>query len=467
MKAKRGRGRPPEYVLDWKNKPVVGLSYHKTNNFYYNTHFMKEGGKPINFGSNKDEAIFKFRQYDAKKRGRESITLDVEDLSMGERIEPIEYKAPQWLIDMQPTEEMKRQHREGPILGRRVETAIIPDSLFWAKARELILNDITEARKRLNLHIEIVGSVLPTKSISLKELGELFFQRKARKGVTKRYLVESRAYWKEFIAITQAKTVRDVDIPTVEKYVQSIHEKANREKLSASWINSRFSIIKRIFRGSINCLDTQSQIDEVKSMLVHLNRMEWTRNEKYNPQPISKANYLKILSNEKSPIYKALWLFALNCGMRQSDLTEVKKAHVDMTEKTLVMQRPKTRVIRSAMLWDRTLEAISIMAQTIPNKTEYLFANSKGEKLSRKAISDWFRRTRKRLGMDEKVKFEHLRDAAQSIPTDENPESLTSIAILMGHILPGQVDSYNRRKPSMTSRVVKAIEDYYFGTETP
>ncbi len=62
--AKKLKGRPVQYVMDYNGKPVVGLSFHKAIGQYYNTHYKTETkGKMVYFGSDTDEAIFKFHQW--------------------------------------------------------------------------------------------------------------------------------------------------------------------------------------------------------------------------------------------------------------------------------------------------------------------------------------------------------------------------------------------------------------------
>ena len=79
-----GRGRPPKYVEDpITKKPVVGLSEHKTNGFFYNTHWKTEKVKMHNFGSDKNAAIFAFRQWE-QKRG--SPTPRDPSLGMGQKV---------------------------------------------------------------------------------------------------------------------------------------------------------------------------------------------------------------------------------------------------------------------------------------------------------------------------------------------------------------------------------------------
>jgi len=80
--------------------------------------------------------------------------------------------------------ELNLKFRKGEIKGQSTPLIKIPESYIYAKARELILYDIVEARKKLNLPIELKGTFKTEKSITLDDLGVLYFEKR-RKPVTK------------------------------------------------------------------------------------------------------------------------------------------------------------------------------------------------------------------------------------------------------------------------------------------
>ena len=456
-----GRGRPPKYVEDpITKKPVVGLSKHKTHGFFYNTHWKTEKVKMHNFGTDKNAAIFAFRQWE-QKRGKDPRTLL-----------PLEEGEVRTVLDRNPDQLSFKVEWDKKQIGRRTRATArnieigydVPESAIWAKARELILQDIVEARKKLNLPIEINGSVLPQKSLSLEKLGQIYFQRKRDSGITELHIKQSTAYWKEFIAIAGVNTVRDITIQSVDLYQQKIKERAKKKKWSGSSVNNRFSLVKSVFRGAVRYLQSQAEIDDTTNAGLYLNRLEGVKKSKSKPRLIPREDYRKLLDAETNPTYRALLLLGLNCGMKTANLTLVRKSHIDLGKGTLEMERPKTGVIRVAMLWSRTAKALLEMQQLVPNSTDYLFVND-NKPLTRPAIAGWFRRRRKALGISDKVKFEHLRDSAQTVPVELGSSNPTEIALLLGHLLPGQTNNYLSRRPSMTKAAVKAIEQYYFGKE--
>ncbi len=52
-------GRPPKFVLDETGKPIVGLSFDKTNNSYYATY----SNPRVYFGTDYAKALHEFRKW--------------------------------------------------------------------------------------------------------------------------------------------------------------------------------------------------------------------------------------------------------------------------------------------------------------------------------------------------------------------------------------------------------------------
>jgi integrase len=210
--------------------------------------------------------------------------------------------------------------------------------------------------------------------------------------------------------------------------------------------------------------------------LQYTNRLTKAKKPIVNPTPISYEDYHKMLNyaiDKKDLTYKAILLIALNCGMRQSDLADIRikksgkrqKPDIDLDNKTLQMPRPKTGIIRVAILWDRTVDAINEMLQERKKQkidSEYLFLNSYNRPIREQNIRRWWERNRKHAKLDKSVKFEHIRDATQTIPLDDDPKSLVETNLIMGHSVTGMANNYLERRPVMVRRACAAIEAYFF-----
>ncbi|MCH7552117.1 hypothetical protein IIB49_01890, partial [Patescibacteria group bacterium] len=137
-------------------RPVVGLSYDESNDRYFNTHFKSERLKRENFGSDYDEAIFLFRQWESQQKGERHLNIEKDKTKKAVKLTISE----DYLKKKNETDEAYKKRvtklnlklRKGEIESQTKTTSIItiPESYIFAKARELILDDIVEARKKLN-----------------------------------------------------------------------------------------------------------------------------------------------------------------------------------------------------------------------------------------------------------------------------------------------------------------------------
>ena len=171
-------------------------------------------------------------------------------------------------------------------------------------------------------------------------------------------------------------------------------------------------------------------------------------------------------------IYRCAMLCALNFGMKEAELVDIrleqrkgrKNPDIDLNEKTISKPRTKTGIIGVAIVWDRTVDAINEMLEYTQNKSEFLFLNHSDNVMKPRNINKWWQRIRKQAGIDDSVKFEHIRDAAQTVPIDYDPTLHFETKLLLGHSISGVTNNYLHRRPNMTKRVCSVLEEHYFGT---
>ena len=107
--------------------------------------------------------------------------------------------------------------------------------------------------------------------------------------------------------------------------------------------------------------------------------------------------------------------------------------------------------------------AIQEMMKEQENTTKFLFLNNYGSPIKPRNIRKWWQRERQRAGVSNDVKFQHIRDATQTIPIDDDPTLLFETKLLMGHDITGVTNNYLQRRPTMVKRACKILEEHYFG----
>lgn len=474
MKHKRKRGRPPKYVIDTDGKPVVGLSYDKSNDIYFNTHFKTEGVPKENFGNDYDEAIYLFRQSEAKNKGEDyqSIERDRVKKAISLSLDDFVIKKPNETDEeyKQRMTEFGLKLRRGELKTKSIPLYRVPNSYIYAKARELILQDIVKARKEMNLPIKLEGTYRTDKSITLDELGSIYFE-KLGKTFNSRHKDNAETYWDEFKKIVKIKRISQLDADSVEKYEEWIKSQSKKRGWENSTINNRLTAVATVFNQTYKKYKRLKASDkEYLKEARLLCSFNYAPTSDFDPRPISKEDFMKIFS-VADVIYRCAMLCALNFGMKEAELVDIqlkprkgrKNPDIDLKKKIIAKPRTKTGIIGVAIVWDRTAEAIREMLKYTQNKGQFLFLNHSENVMKPRNINKWWQRIRKKTGIDKSVKFEHIRDAAQTVPIDYDPTLLFETKLLLGHSISGVTNNYLARRPNMTKRVCAVLEDHYFG----
>ena len=473
MRHKRKRGRPPIYALDLDGKPVVGLSYDIANDSYFNTHFKTEGIKKENFGDDRDEAIYLFRQWEAKQKGEEYQGIERERVKKSIRMTIYEelVKKPNE-TEKEFTQRMVEfgiKVRKGEVSSETVPLYGVPNSYIYAKARALILQDIHKARKEMNLPIKLDGTYRTEKSITFDEVGDIYFEKSGKK-LNPRHKINLQRYWEEFKRNVKVKMVSQLSADLVDEYEKWIYFQAKKKKWENSTISNQLSTAITIFNQVYKNKRLKPSDKEYIKDARLLCSFNYPQSPDYDPRPISKEDYFKIF-NSADIIYRCVMLCALNFGMKETELVDIrikprkgrKNPDIDLKKRIIAKPRTKTGVIGVAIVWERTADAINEMLAYTQNKGEYLFLNSKNNIMKLGNINKWWQRNRKRVGVDTNVKFEHIRDATQTVPIDNDPTLLFETKLLLGHRIEGVTDNYLHRRPNMTKRACAILEDHYFG----
>ncbi|MHC4151880.1 MAG: hypothetical protein ACYSSP_07225, partial [Planctomycetota bacterium] len=229
----RRRGRPPKFVLDPNDRPIVGLSYNKANHSYYATY----SNPRMWFGSDFAEALFKFRQWQCQQEQKEPVV----EIDLPFPPEPQKTGIVEW----------PEISNEPPIIADTYagETAAIPAHLFYETARNIILANPIEAAKKLGIPELARLTDLPPLEPPLYLDAVLQFYLKPRES-KKEECRKATSAWKEFCKMVPVKTVREITSDMIHDYHDAIYKEYDEKGWAPTWIKGRFSRVKTIFNYS-------------------------------------------------------------------------------------------------------------------------------------------------------------------------------------------------------------------------
>jgi integrase len=441
--AKR-RGRPAKYVLDRDGRPVVGLSFHKASGRYYATH--AEGS--VYFGSDYDLAISRFRAWESRRTGP-AITLP----GLTHRRDRSVLRAA--LVDvgwMTPEEASAKP----AVVEVRTPSFEINEDAVWGWLREQIISDPRRAAQRLAIpEIAYLADLNPPEpSLRLTEAIAVYLDSK--KQIGKHWRRKNHLFWREFVEQVGKITFGDVTAEDIERYHDFIWEKAASENRSPTWLNHRLSAVRTVLRY---CMKKQKDLANLRRVLDLTEVFEHQKKASFDPRPIDRGDVHRLLAvcDEK---WTAVFLLMLNACMYPGEVAQMRKDDVDLQKKTLVTRRPKTGVIRVAVLWERTIAAIEGYQSNEPHDSEFLFISEAGLPYSTNHMGRNFRRRRDKAGLPVTVTMDMFRDGAftAAIQGGHNP---IHADILAGH-QSGMKDHYVRRNPQIVAHVCEVVEKAYF-----
>ncbi len=400
------------YITSW-GETVIGLTKSSDGRFRPIGH-----STPAWAGRDEAKAIHRFRQW---QDAQNPATLTYDELAAGEGISfpPDAYSKKHW-----------RDYFHNLLLTDPRRAAIELDDERLSRLDEL-------------------GDRKP--SVTLTELGDLY----AAKKLSPKWQRKALQFWAEFGKLTGAKQVVDLGADELSRYSDAI---LRRDK-SPTYTAQRFGVVKSILAHG---LKRGKDIDRLQRVLTLCKMLEAPKKASVNPQPITPQHFRALVEVAK-PKWQALYLLALNAALYPSEVAAVQSSHINLDEKTLVMDRDKTGVPRVAVLWERTIVALREHLSTRKRCSPYLFVATTGNPYDGNHVTRHFRRHRSEAQIPDSVEFAHIRDGAYTAAVEAGVDAMQA-SLLAGHRT-GIKDAYVKRGPKMVTQACEAIERAYFGAE--
>ena len=491
--ARRKIGRC-QYVVGYDNKPIIGLSWDKSNGYYYPTHFKetknyKKTGKRPNFTKELHSSISLFEAWKNKNvKSHISIPqsgLQVENTAKMKRSP--EYK--QMLLDI--SEGMTEDERKSAgvyddyTVFETVGTSEddYPDgSVSITSTIRIDENAIIDHVKELFANYppsEIAQKFgMPTlaninyaddlqKPNTLRKIGECYFNRIEFTDCSKEQQKEidkTKAVWREFCQTVKVKTAKDLTKKHIKTYYNDIYSKWKKKNYSTTWIKGRFERVKRVFNHSIKELDNVDDIIAAKQkVLAVLTPPKSVVKE--GPYRIPKKVFLKALKHSNAE-ERCMWMLSMNLAYYSVDIVTLPVSAINLSEKTVIYRRTKTGCHRSGVLWDKTIDAIKDYRDNYPHNGKTLFVNiTNNAAYVSGRVRKRFNLVLQKAGLKEggvhHISHRNFRDSFKSICAEMGVRN-ASVNAVMGHRT--QHDEYidPELHPKIAKEACTAVYQYYF-----
>lgn len=447
---KRGRKAKP-YVCPWNGKTIDGL-YHCPDGRWRIT----ETGEKFT-ESDPRLAVLRFHRWQARHRGSEALVklsdpLETTDDHAGAVEAVLRY-------DLGPGEHRAASDDSLILTIPKTADAItlhrgLPADAIWAHLRDEIIRRPQYVAQMTG--IEQIGYLSdlpkPTPSPTLNEVGLLYFTKNVLSPNWKR---KCEAYWEEFVQFVEVAKLRDLPQEKLTEYYDMVTEAALEDDRKPTYVRQRFTAVKAILRFP---LKRGKWGDDCRRVYAFCTVLVKPPSSKPDPQPIDRGDFHTLL-NAANNQEKALLLTALNCCMYGGEVAVLDWSEINLVKRTVVTARNKTGVVRVAVLWDRTVEALRCLRWE--KEGPVFVTNATKVKYNYQTVYKTFVKLRKSVGLDH-VQLSHLRDGAYTTACEAEGVESHHAEILAGHQT-GQMDRYVKRRPRLVSKACAAIEEAYFG----
>lgn len=392
-------------------------------------------------------AIARFRRLEAQSKGLEShVQLNLPPLDL----DPLTAGAMDFVIRKELGTGKHRAPSDQSLILNIAENEpttllrAIPEDALWAYFRQQLIDRPKYVADRVGIEqlAYLADIPKPTPSPSLKNVGDLYFEKSK---LSADWRSKCKSFWKEFSDSVEVKTLREVN----QEHLLEYHDLIIDASKSPAHARQRFGAIKAIVnyptkRGkwALDC----------KKVLAFCSVLVKPEQSATDPQPISKDHFQKLLAVSNN-VTRAMLLLAMNCCMYMGEVVALDWEDVDLIKGTISTNRHKTGIVRIAVLWKSTIEAI----KRLPRKTEAVFLTTgRKQKHNYKSSYKLFAELRRKAKITG-VQSSHLRDGAYT-----NAIALDTCKLLAGHST-GISDHYVKRNPQMVAEACAAIEKAYFG----
>jgi len=316
-------------------------------------------------------AVARFRRWEAEKQGESILDLVVS------------FDAFESTAGVREAFESGASIR-GDLNGNRGVGLDVPEVVLWAYVREQLISRPEYVADQVGIPEVARLADLPKLEASptLKAIGQLHFDKCDSKRKQRRQM---QLFWAEFMSWMGSHgvtTLRQLTPALVAEF--SDHAKAQSKSKaigrdgSPKYLRHRFTSIRGIVNYARKRGVHAADVRHARDCCAVLENPKRTVTK--NPHPISREDFHRLLDGAPNPRMRAILLTMLNCCMKPGGALALDWGEINFEKRTVVTDRHKTSVVRIAMLWPRTIEALRAIRPAQPSSDAPVFVSQFGKR---------------------------------------------------------------------------------------
>jgi len=227
-----------------------------------------------------------------------------------------------------------------------------------------------------------------------------------------------------------------------------MHDFIVTNKYSASFQNQAISAIKIYY-------------EILEGREINSSGFERPRRRKSLPKVFSKEEVMKIFDATRNTKHKLILWLIYSCGLRRSEVTNIRLTDLDTSRGTLHIRAGKGNVDRMVPIPEKIWDKIKGYLKNY-KPSEYLFEGQSGGRYSVESVYNIFKKSLRRAGINKDVGVHSLRHS-YATHLHESGLDIRFIQELLGHKSTRTTEIYTHVSRKDLIRIKSPIEDMDIG----
>ncbi len=331
------------------------------------------------------------------------------------------------------------------------------DQPSWSASLKVwLVNDTPENRKKLkvlfkglakfeagdNLKIKAHHLTMPylteTATESVKNYEQWLRSRRYSENTVKTYTDALKVFLKHFFH----KPINEINNKDLIAFNNDV---ILRNNLSASWQNQIVNAIKLYFL-------------EIENKAMDINLIHRPKKPKLLPNVLSKEEIKMILNCHSNIKHKAMLSLIYSCGLRRSELLNLKPTDIDSKRKIIIIRQAKNQKDRIAPLSEKILLLLRAYYQFYKPKTWLFEGHNESEKYNERSLANVLKQALEKCHITKPVSLHWLRHSYATHLLEAGTD-LRYIQEILGHKSSKTTEIYTHVSTKSIQQIKSPFDD--------
>lgn len=301
-----------------------------------------------------------------------------------------------------------------------------------------VINEPDKIKDKNTIPTVLAVQLSPETESRIEEFSKWMNHKRYSQATIKTYI----GTLKSFLLFTTEKPISEITNQDMVNYVNDV---IIRNNLSFAYQNQTINAVKLFFR-------------EVMHAKIETTKIERPRREYKLPNVLSKAEVKAILDAPGNIKHEAMLSLIYACGLRRSELLNLKPADIDSKRHLLIIKNAKGRKDRLAPIPEKLIEKLRDYYKKFKPQTWLFEGQKKGEQYTATSLQQVLKDSTKKAGIKKPVTLHWLRHS-YATHLLESGTDLRYIQELLGHKSSKTTEIYTHVTDKSLQKIKSPFDD--------